>query len=161
MKRIKSEKISFPTYNDKEVLNAWNWIKSFIGEKKWAERKEKIETKLSNNKQNNVTTLTLSEDKIGWYLYLIDTIVNSPYKYEPFQGARVLPVFKRIGIYLDEIKSINGINKKIRELIYQRKSEADNILFEILTASLWKSNGYEVSFIHEKTMKKTMKKHMI
>lgn len=92
---------------------------------------------------------------IGWYLYLLDMIINEPHKYEFFQGARVLPVFKRFGSDLDKLKKIGGIERRIRELLRKRPSEADAFLFEMLTALLWVRNGYEVEFLDERKHGKT------
>jgi hypothetical protein len=82
-------------------------------------------------------------------------IINEPYKYEYYQGSRVIPIFKRIGIDLELLKNIKGIEKRVKDLIKKRKNEADALLFEILTALLWAKNGYDVSFIEEKTGQKT------
>ena len=67
-----------------------------------------------------------------------------------------VPIFKRIGMNLDLVKGIEGINKKIKDLLRKRPSEADAILFEILTALLWVRNGWKVKIIEEgKTMSKS------
>lgn len=89
------------------------------------------------------------QDQIGWYLYLLDMLINEPHKYEYFQSARVVPIFKRFGMNLPLLKSIAGIDKKIKTLLYKRSSEADAFLFEMLTALAWARKGYEVYFQDE------------
>ncbi len=161
MIKIPFDKNKFPEYEDEDVIKAWKWFKSFMSEDSWKKRKKRIESKLVveyseiSKPLTEGTLLSINDDKIGWYLYLIDTLINAPYKYEFFQGARILPIFKRIGIYLEEIKNIEGIDDRIKELIHKRKSEADNLIFELLTALLWKINGYHVEFIPEKNHEKT------
>lgn len=97
----------------------------------------------------------INTDKIGWYLYLIYVGIYEPHKYDYFPSARILPIFKRLGMNLDKVKSINGINKKVRTLVSKRISEADAILFEILVALLWTRNGWEVYFLDEAKKGKT------
>jgi hypothetical protein len=104
---------------------------------------------------NEGTLLVDKEDTIGWYIYLVNTLIDEQHKYEFFQGSRIVPIFKRIGIDLDLVKSIGGIEKRVRDLLYKRKHEADALLFEILTALLWVKNGYKVDFIEEEKEKKT------
>lgn len=153
---------SFPTISDPDIINAYNWIKSYISEKDWKKRISYIEKELSlkfkDNEPVDISKGTLSaikSDKIGWYLYLIYIGIYEPHKYDYFSSARILPIFKRLGMNLDEAKSINGINKKIRTLVSKRMSEADAILFEILTALLWKRNGWEVKMLDEAKKGKT------
>jgi len=126
--------------------------------------KAKIEQKISlkfrtsppfSDSLTEGTLIVDREDKIGWYLYLVDMLINEPHKYEYFQGSRVIPIFKRIGIDLESLKNIKGIEKRVRDLIKRRRHEADALLFEILTALLWAKNGYNVSFIEETAEKKT------
>ncbi|TBO44470.1 hypothetical protein [Pedobacter kyonggii] len=45
--------------------------------------------------------------------------------------------------------SIEGVRKKAKNLIKVRKSEADALLFEMLTALMWARNGWEVNFLEE------------
>lgn len=162
MKRIPLEEFKFPKYEDHDVIKAWQWFMSFISEKSWRTRKQKIESNITfyfrptvpfSESLTEGTLLVEKRDVIGWYLYLIDTLINEPHKYEYFQGARVVPIFKRLGEDLEKLKGIGGIRKKVKELINKRQSEADAFLFEILTALLWSRNGYEVAFLEESDKK--------
>ncbi len=143
---------------DIDVVAAYNWFKSYISEKGWTVRKDKIEKHLSSFMRNGEpfsepisegTLLVVEQDQIGWYLYLVHTYLYEYHKYEFFQGARVVPIFKRIGKDLALAKNIKGIDKKMRDLLKKRTSEADSILFEILTALLWGRNGWEVTMLEE------------
>lgn len=162
MRRIPIEEFKFPRYEDQDVINAWHWFMSFISERNWQTRKQKIESNITfyfrpttpfSEPLTEGTLLVEKRDVIGWYLYLIDTLINEPHKYEYFQGARVVPIFKRLGEDLEKVKGIEGIEKKVKELLNKRQSEADAFLFEILTALLWTRNGYEVAFIGESAKK--------
>lgn len=151
-------------YYDYDVIEALKWFKSFLNENDWAKRKRIIENKISNLERETEPfsesildgTLILDNvDQIGWYMYLIECLIHEPFKYEFYQGARIVPVFKMIGMNLEILKGIKGVNEKIRTLIRKRMSEADSILFEILTAILWVSNGWNVEFIDENNSLKT------
>ena len=128
-----------------------------MSDKEWLDRKVKIEKEISITFLNRPpvidirkgTLIAIQKDQIGWYLYLVYTLIYEPYRYDYFQGARIIPIFKRIGMNLNLVKCIDGINKKVRDLLGKRTSEADAILFEILTALLWVRNGWNVKIIVE------------
>lgn len=164
MIRLSVEELNFPKYDDENVISAWTWIRSFMSDKDWEKRKSTIEQKIVlkfrdtppfSEPLTEGTLMNIKDDVIGWYLYLVDMIINEPHKYEFFQGARILPIFKRLGMDLELLKKIEGIDSKIKSLIKKRRSEADALLFEILTALLWARNGYKVSFLDEKGNMKT------
>lgn len=144
--------------DDIDIINAYDWFRSFLSEQDWLKRKAQIEEYLStvvrssapfSEPINEGTLLVIRKDQIGWYLYLVHTYLFEPHKYEFNQGARIVPIFKRIGMDINLVKRIDGINKKMRDLFKKRPSEADATLFEVLTALLWARNGWEVSIIEE------------
>ena len=162
MTRIPIEEFNVIKFDDEDVITAWKWFTSFMSEQDWKKRKIRIEEHvtvsfkeinplLSVSSEEKV--LVVKEDMIGWYLYLVDMLINEQHKYEYFQGARVVPIFKQFGLNLDLLKSIEGIEKKVRDLLRKRPSEADAILFEMLTALLWTRNGYQVAFQPENNAK--------
>lgn len=143
---------------DIDVEKAYNWFRSFISDKDWSRRKDEIEKYLNTIVRSSIpfsepinegTLLVIKKDQIGWYLYLVHTYLFERHKYEFYQGARVIPIFKRIGMEINLVKKIDGIDKKIRDMFKRRTSEADAILFEVLTALLWVRNGWEVTIIEE------------
>lgn len=164
MKRIPLENYNFKIQSDTDIQNSLNYFMSFIIEKDWIKRRSDIEKMISyqfsseppfSKPLTEGTLLAIKNDVIGWYLYLVDVYINEPHKYEYYQGARIIPIFKRIGIDINLFKNIAGIEKRIKELIRKRKSEADALLFELLVALLWTKNGYNVSFLEEKKDSKT------
>ncbi len=164
MERIPIENFTFSKYDDVDVINSWKWFMSFLSKKDWQKRKANIENNIAvkfrttepfTEPLTGGTLIVVKDDIIGWYLYLVDMLINEPHKYEYFQGARVIPIFKRFGIDLDILKNIEGVNIRMRELLRKRRSEADALLFEMLTALLWAKNGYQVAFIPEENGEKT------
>lgn len=164
MQRLTVEEFKFPKYDDDDVIKAWKWMMSFISVNDWQKRKANIEGRIAmefrtaepfSEALTGGTLLVIKDDVIGWYLYLVDMLINEPHKYEYFQGARVIPIFKRLGMRLDMLKNIDGIENRIKDLLKKRRHEADALLFELLTALLWAENGFEVGFIPEKQGEKT------
>lgn len=156
--RIPLSQFPINPLKDTDIENAYNWFRSFISEKDWLNRKNEIEKYLSTVVRSSTpfsepisegTLLVIQKDQIGWYLYLVHTYLFEPHKYEYHQGARVVPIFKRVGIDINLVVKIEGINKKMRDMFKKRTSEADAILFEVLTALLWVRNGWNVKTIEE------------
>ena len=161
--RIPASEFPSRPFQDQDIIDAYDWFMSFISEKEWLKRKEKIENCISVIFKpapslvdiREGTLIAIREDQIGWYLYLVYVLQYEPYKYDYWQGARILPIFKRIGMNLDLVKAIDGIEKKVKHLLRKRPSEADSILFEILTALLWARNGWKVKILEERQSGKT------
>ncbi len=158
MENFSTETVLSEASHDPEVLLSWKWFMSLISSNEWNKRKANIEERITikpkvgspaNVPLDKGTLLVINDDQIGWYLYLVEMWLYEPHKYELFQGARVIPIFKRFGLDFDLLMQINGIKKKVKNLIKVRKSEADALLFEILVALNWKKNGWDVSFLDE------------
>lgn len=73
--------------------------------------------------------------------------------YNVSEGARIIPIFHRIGQDLNQVLQIKGIEDKVKKLVATNAEEADSTLFEILTALLWKKNDWDVTFLPESTTK--------
>lgn len=150
--------LAFAKYDDQDVISAFNYFMTFMTPIQWQSRKQAIEDYLSQFYSNSPPLskpisegllMVIDKDKIGWYLYLVHCLINEPHKYEYYQGARIVPLFKRIGMDIDLLPALVGLRKKISDLIKKRPSEADQIIFELLTALVWKRNGYSVEFLAE------------
>ncbi|WP_436488809.1 hypothetical protein [Chitinophaga sp. ARDCPP14] len=146
------------------IQPALDWFLSFIGPEDWIKRKQAIEKKIAFEYDNpmfkgktkdSMVPLTDKEDQIGWYLYLAEKSLTDPPQYEVIQGARVMPIFQRIGTDLEYLSKIEGLKKKVRFLVKKGRASADSILFEILVALLWTKNGWKVSIIPENPPAKT------
>ena len=156
--------------NNQELQCILEWFLGFIKPVEWQERKRVIEKRLdeihrpkkSRQDATNYESISFQKhDRMGWtmswYLYLAEMLLTEPTKYEPIQGARVIPIFERLGSDFELLHRIGGINEKVERLLSFGKRgtlEPDSTLFEILVALLWKRNGWEdVSFIPEASKK--------
>ena len=67
-----------------------------------------------------------------------------------------MPVLKRLGTHLAELKEIHGVNERVERLLAKDTKQPDPILFELLVALLWKINGFDsVEFLDESPNKRT------
>ncbi|MCK9397404.1 MAG: hypothetical protein M0Q44_17670 [Methylobacter sp.] len=152
--------------NNPELQRILDWFLSFIKPAEWSERKRAIEKRLEDihrpkkSRQDATNYESISFQKhdkncmtMSWYLYLAEMLLIEPTKYEAIQGARIIPVFERLGTDFELLRQVGGINEKVERLLSFGKGrpiEPDATLFEILVALLWKRNGWEnVSFISE------------
>lgn len=146
------------------IRRALDWFLDYIGDSKWSEHKAEIEKHLAENFQFNPSSCfdvsqplaSVPCPTIFWYLYLAEKYLTSLPEYEPVQGARILPVFIRLGSNLDLLEQVGGVSEKVNELVTKRPDQADSALFELLVAVLWKRNHWtEVWFEPESASKKS------
>ena len=154
----------FGGYDDPDIGRALNW---FLGFANHTERRARfadienaieaiMEPRSSRQEAQDHEPITVETDRIGWYLYLADKALHSPLGYEPTQGSRVLPIFKRIGRDLELLATIGGVDDRVKRMLTSERDRPDSALFELLIALLWKRNGFDtVSFIPEKPSEKT------
>lgn len=157
--------------NAPELQRILDWFLSFIKPTEWRDRKKAIEKRLaeiyspkqSRQEATNLESVSFPQHDrncwtMSWYLYLAEMLLTEPTKYEAIQGARVMPIFERLGTDLELMYEIGGINEKVKRLVSFGKRgalEPDATLFEILVALLWKRNGWQdVSFIPEASEKR-------
>ncbi|MFQ2717558.1 hypothetical protein ACK3YS_01185 [Aeromonas caviae] len=139
----------FGGYVDEDVQRAVNWIKGHISQDEWSIRYSKIEKSINSIIVNSFSkgwlidypTISIYDDRIGWYLYLLESALNTPIKYEPNEGARIIPVFKKLGAELDVLKKVGRIEEKIIKMLTIEHDQPDSTLFEILVSLLWLRNG--------------------
>lgn len=145
-------------FEDPDITRAVEWVTSYLHEDHWPARMQAIEDSIQPDHTGmpepgplpqDMRTLKVKDDQIGWYIYLMRCLTCDTTKYEFYQGARIAPIFRRIGSDLDFTKRIGGIDVKIRKLLKREKNQADSNLFEILVATLWVKNGWTVNFIPE------------
>lgn len=141
----------FGGYSDPDVERIFDWMVSFLGVKNWRQRVDAIEAQLELRHASHVTheaakvfePVSISDDRAAWYLYLIDTLLHSPQKYEPSQGARVVPIFKRLGTDFEMLKAVKGVDDRVERMLTSGKQNPDGALFELLVALVWLRNGSE------------------
>jgi len=139
----------FGGYRDPDVERAFNWMVSILGADSWRDRVDAIEARLDatltphaiRKATEVLEPVSVSDDRAAWYLYLIDTVLHAPLKYEPTQGARVVPLFKRLGADFDLLKTVKGVNERVERMLTSERRQPDGALFELLVSLIWLRNG--------------------
>lgn len=149
-------------YFDQDIDAALNLFLSYIHPEDWRKRTESIRKRIDIG-LNNPTSLELdlqkmmpisvSDDRIDWYLYLMHSLLYDFNSYEPYQGARIAPIFKKLGENVEKLKSLEGFESRTKKLLKKDKRDADAVLFEFLTALMYLNDGYEVRFVAERSTK--------
>ncbi len=148
----------FGCYDDPDTIRSFEWMVSFIDDLDWRSRIEEIETRLEENLPSQTKyeatsvlgPITPSNDRAAWYLYLVDTALHAPHKYHPTEGARIVPIFKRLGTDLELLKSIPGADDRVKRMLTSEKNQPDAILFELLVSLIWRRNGAKkIEFVKE------------
>ena len=150
--------LSFDQFDDPHIKQSVDWILSFADPADWRERLAAIDQEVLDAPRKDQEFRQVGfdhkswpdDDRMGWYLYLALAAQQEPFKYEPREGCRVMPILKRFGERLAELKAIGGIGQRVRRLLAKGTKQPDAILFEMLVALLWKINGFEtVEFLKE------------
>jgi hypothetical protein len=148
--------ISKPVTPDADIERAFDWLISFLPPGEWDKRRSAIDEYLEQlfspkEKSTGPTEyhrLIRPDDRISWYLYLVEMSQHEPYRTEVNQAARVLPIFKRLGLDFTNLLKLGGIEDQAKKLLGESKNQPDSVLFEILIGLLWLRNGWtNVSFI--------------
>ena len=123
----------FGNYADPDVERALDWMLGFLEVSDWHQRSAQIESQLeatleprsSREAAQTYQPVSISDDRVAWYLYLVDTVLHAPLKYDPTQGARVVPIFKRLGADLDLLTSIKGVNGRVARILTNDRRQPD------------------------------------
>ncbi len=142
----------FGNYADPDVKRALAWFLGFLDASDWEQRTARIEAQLeavleprrSRPEAQIYQSVSIADDRIAWYLYLADTVLHAPLKYEPIQGARILPIFKRLGADLDLLVEVRGVKNRVIRMLTSERRQPDSALFELLVALIWSRNGWDV-----------------
>ena len=98
--------------DDADIENVLQWFLGSLNADDWSIRVAANERNIETGMQPRTRSFHAEDyvsayggrDRIAWYLYLVDTALHEPLKYEPIQGARILPIFKRLGADLGLLK---------------------------------------------------------
>ncbi len=156
----KISKVDFST----PAKHFFEWIVEIMGEAAWLKRREKLILKIRTvEDQCYVGDKPIEwqlysspfEDKIVWYMLLIDVLNKEPFSDDPFESQRIYAIFGSVGDQLDKLKLVSNVEGVMRKLISSKRNSPDNDLFELLVAAHYLRNGYKVSFVEEAPPLKT------
>lgn len=154
----------FGGYDHPHLNQTLDWIMSYAKAADWHDRLSPIDQDRfdSTRRASNFRQVGYdhqywpNDDPMAWYVYLGLAAAKRPFRYEPREGCRIIPIFKRCGMHLSELKSIGGVDERVQRLVARNTKQPDSILFELLVALLWRINGFDtVQFLGETTNNKT------
>lgn len=139
-----------------ELRRAVEWLKTFMSERDWAERREAAARRLYEAALGKLEDPTgkgrffAENDTFGWYLFLAEAFLDHIWNYEPVYGSSVVPVLAAIGRDLPLLRGIRGLDTRGRRLLETEKRQPNGALFELLVAGAYRRVGAEVVFIEER-----------
>ena len=89
-------------------------------------------------------------DEVGWYLFLAQQALEDPLCLDVNQASRALPFIVGIGDRWKHAARVQGLDRKIKEVLNDRKAEPDGLIFEILVALSYAERGWEVELLKER-----------
>jgi len=129
-----------------------------LGHDSWAVRRaayvdriRQIESKFNVELPVETQLFSPAEDDIDWYILVSHLAYDFPYSDSAYSSRRVLPYAMAIGAVADQLRSVPNVNDVLDRML-ANKSNPEAQLFELLTASFYLKNGYEVSFIPENSI---------
>ncbi len=147
--------IADPENGSAQVAKALHWFLTYIDGEDWRKRREHQARALyagllrQSLDPSGKGRFYDPMDKFAYHLFQADAYSNHPHNYEPISGSSIIPVFDAVGRRLEAIKSIDGLEPRIRRMVHNDRSQPDGPLFELLVASTYVLDGYEVKFIPE------------
>ncbi|MFA6011700.1 MAG: hypothetical protein WC799_17050 [Desulfobacteraceae bacterium] len=131
-------------------------IRPFISKltkEEWQARRVRIIESLKGHPEptnlEKAKPIRIRDDEIGWYLFLCEQTIENPLCIDIAQAQRILPFFVGIGERWGHSQKVEGIDRKITELLSHYKSAPDGIIFEILVALSYAAKGWNVEFLME------------
>jgi hypothetical protein len=92
-----------------------------------------------------------AEDDIDWYILASYLSYDFPYSDSAYSSSRIYPYAMAIGAVADQLRKVPYINDVLDKML-ENNSKPETQLFELLTASFYLKNGYEVAFIPENSI---------
>ncbi|MFQ6555789.1 hypothetical protein Q7F05_07520 [Pseudomonas sp. Lb2C1-1] len=129
-----------------------------LGSESWAERKaayvkrirdkeSKFDIKLPIEPQLFIPT----ENDIDWYILASYLSYDFPYSDSAYCSRRVIPYAMAIGAVAEQLRSVPNVGDVLDKML-ANNNNPETQLFELLTASFYLKNGYEVAFIPENSI---------
>lgn len=124
-----------------------------IGTEQWQVRRSLILQALRDRAPGpmleTAPSVRIRDDEIGWYLFLAQQALDDPACTDISQAQRILPFIVGLGSRWHHAGNVEGLHRKLGELVHDYKQEPDGLLFEILVALAYAEAGWQVLLIEE------------
>ena len=142
-----------------ELRRLLDWFRSFMSADDWKARRNAACDRLYETAMGKVVDqggrFFDGEDKIGWYLLLADAFLDHVHNYEPMYGSRVVPILMALGRDLELLKTVVGVEDRVRRLLGAERAQPNGGIFELLVAAAYRRAGADVAFIPERPSART------
>lgn len=129
-----------------------------LGNEVWAQRKKVLIEQIRKKEQKIDLRLPIEQqlyipplNDIDWYILVAELAYDSPMSDSHYSSTRIYPYTMAIGAMSEQILAIPNVQGVIDKML-RNKSQPENQLFELLTASFYIRNGFEVAFIPENSI---------
>lgn len=129
-----------------------------LGAAAWAKRKAAFEGKVRDRELLIDLAMPIEsqlfqpkENDIDWVILVADLAWDCKYSDCAYSSKRIYPYALAIGAVADQLRDVPNVNGVLNKML-ANNNQPENQLFELLTASFYLKNGYEVSFIPENSI---------
>ncbi|MBV6754532.1 hypothetical protein KV580_29895 [Pseudomonas chlororaphis] len=129
-----------------------------LGADAWAERKAAYVKRIREKESNFNIKLPIesqlfipADDDIDWYILASYLAHDFPFSDSAYSSRRVYTYAMAIGAVAHQLGNVPNIDAVLDKMM-ANNNQPEKQLFELLTASFYLKNGYEVSFIPENSI---------
>jgi len=129
-----------------------------LGADVWAKRRADFvarirakESKIDLNMPIEPQLFVPPEDDVDWYILAAELSHDFPYSDCAYSSRRIYPYAMTIGAFSEQLQSVPNVGGVLDKML-ANNSKPETQIFELLTASFYLKNGYEVSFIPENSI---------
>lgn len=129
-----------------------------IGEDVWAKRRTLLVERIRAKESNIDLKMPIEpqlfvppEDDVDWYILVAELAYDFPYSDSAYSSTRIYPYAMAIGALSSRIQKIPNIDRVLEKML-ANNSQPETQIFELLTASFYLKNGYDVCFIPENSI---------
>ncbi|GJA77867.1 hypothetical protein [Aeromonas caviae] len=131
---------------DRLGIEAWT-VRKNAYLKRIREQESKFNIKLPIEPQ----LFSPAEDDIDWYILMSYLSYDFPLSDSAYSSRRVCPYAMAIGAVADQLRKVPNVEDVLDKML-ANNNKPETQLFELLTASFYLKNGYEVAFIPENSV---------
>lgn len=129
-----------------------------LGTEAWAARKaaylkriREKESKFNIKLPIEPQLFSPAEDDIDWYILASYLSHDFPYSDSAYSSRRIYPYAMAIGAVADQLRKVPYVDDVLDKML-ANNNKPETQIFELLTASFYLKNGYEVAFIPENSI---------
>ncbi|BDA15921.1 hypothetical protein KAM338_41800 [Aeromonas caviae] len=129
-----------------------------LGSEVWAVRKaaylkriREQESKFSIRRPIEPQLFSPAEDDIDWYILMSYLAHDFEYCDSAYSSRRLWPYAMAIGAVAEKLRTVPNVDGVLDKML-ANNNKPETQLFELLTASFYLKNGYEVAFIPENSI---------